>query len=89
MEQLLAYLNSLSPLDQAAFAQRCNTTIGYLRKAISKRQRLSEGLCLRLAAESRGAVTPEAVLPDVDWQQLQRGFGAASAGTPATAAGVA
>lgn len=70
MDKLLAYLNSLSPAEQSAFAQRCNTTVGYLRKAGSTRQRLGEGLCLRIGVESAGAVQPADLRGDVDWSRL-------------------
>lgn len=71
MEKLLAYLNRLTPEDREAFAKRCETTAGYLRKACSVNQRLGEGLCLRIGAESGGEIKPEDLRPDVDWQYLR------------------
>lgn len=71
MEKLLAYLNSLTPEDRDAFAKRCETTMGYLRKACSVNQRLGEGLCLRIGTESGGAIKPEDLRPDVDWEYLR------------------
>jgi len=70
MQKLRVYLNGLSPEAQAAFAKRCNTSVGYLRKAISVGSRLSEGLCLRIAAESAGIVRPSDLRPELDWQRL-------------------
>lgn len=70
MDKLLAYLNSLPPTEQLAFADRCGTTTGYLRKAISINQRLSEGLCLRIGVESKGAIAAADLRPDVDWKYL-------------------
>jgi DNA-binding transcriptional regulator YdaS (Cro superfamily) len=72
MDKLLAYLNSLDVEARAAFAERCQTSVGYLRKAGSIGQRLSEGLCLRLSAESGGALAPEDLRPDVDWPYMRR-----------------
>lgn len=72
MEKLLAYLNSLSPAAQRAFAGRCGTTIGYLRKAISVSQRLGESLCINIDRESNGAVRCEDLAPLVDWAYLRR-----------------
>jgi len=71
MDTLREYLNSLSPEEQDGFAVRCNTTIGYLRKAISIGQRLGEKLCIDIERESSGAVRCEDLRPDVDWQYLR------------------
>lgn len=71
MEKLLAYLKSLSIEKREAFAVRSGTTLGYLRKAASVGQKFSEGLCLRISVESAGAVTPEDLRPDVDWEYLR------------------
>lgn len=71
MENLIAYLNALSKAEQENFATRCGTTVGYLRKAASIGQKIGEGLCLRIAAESAGAVGPEDLRPEVDWQYLR------------------
>lgn len=83
MEKLRAYLNALSPDDQAAFARRCGTTIGYLRKALSKGSQLGEGLCIDLERESGAAIRVEDLRPEgVDWAYIR------STG-PVGAAGVA
>jgi hypothetical protein len=57
METLRAYLATLSPDDQSAYAARCGTTIGYLRKALSTKPRLDGALVRRLDEESGGAVS--------------------------------
>lgn len=72
MEHLRLYLNSLTPADQLAYAARCHTSIGYLRKALSIGQRLSEGLCIALDRESGGRVPLESLRSDVDWGYLAR-----------------
>lgn len=71
MDELLAYLNSIQPEERDAFAHRCGTSVGYLRKARSVKQQLSEGLCLRIHAESAGKVGLENLRPGVDWQYLR------------------
>jgi DNA-binding transcriptional regulator YdaS (Cro superfamily) len=83
MDKLLAYLNGLPPEEQKAFAARCGTTVGYLRKACSVGQALGDTLCVRLSCESGGAFAPEDLLPGVDWQYLRE----ALANTAQTAAG--
>ena len=70
MEKLLAYLNSMSVAEQAAFAKACGTSIGYLRKAISKGQRLGLTLCVNIDRQSKRAVTCEDLLPDIDWKYI-------------------
>lgn len=71
MNQLLAYLNSMAPPDQVAFAARCGTTVNYLRKAVSAKQRLREGLCILIDRESAGVVRMDVLRPDVDWAYLR------------------
>lgn len=65
MQSLRQYLNSLSVADQAAYAIRCGTTIGYLRKAITIRQRMKAPLCRRLHKESGGKVLLEELQPEI------------------------
>lgn len=71
MEKLLAYLNSLQKTPRQRFVERCNTSEAYLRKAISKGQRLGESLCIKVDRESGGAVRCEDLRPDVDWAYLR------------------
>lgn len=71
MEKLLSYLNSLPKEARSNYVGRCRTSEGYLRKAISKGQRLGEGLCISLDRESGGTVRCEDLRPDVDWAYLR------------------
>lgn len=71
MDKLRAYLNRQSPQDQTAFAERCGTSVGYLRKALSIRQLLGEGLCIAIERESGGAVRCEDLRDDTDWAFLR------------------
>lgn len=59
METLRAYLNSLPTVEQEAFARRCGTSIGYLRKSISV-GRIGPELAARVERESGGRVRFEA-----------------------------
>lgn len=65
---LRQYLNGLAPNDQAAFAKRCGTTIGYMRKAISTGQRFGATLCVEIERATMGTVTRKDLRPD--WQKL-------------------
>lgn len=71
MEDLRQYLNSLTATEQDAFAARVGTTIGYLRKAISRGQQLGDGLAISIERESGGLVRCETVRPDIDWAYLR------------------
>lgn len=75
MDKLIQHLNGMTPPEQAAFAARCGTTVGYLRKAASKGQRLGDGLCINIERESDRKVRCEDLRPDIDWGYL-RGTGA-------------
>lgn len=65
MDTLRTYLSTLVPAEQAAFAKRAGTSIGYLRKALSKRQRFDGGLVRLLHVESGAAVSLNDLRPDI------------------------
>lgn len=71
MQSLREYLNCLEPTEQTDFAGRCDTSIGYLRKAISISQKISERLVIAIERESKGKVRCEDLRPDVDWAFLR------------------
>jgi DNA-binding transcriptional regulator YdaS (Cro superfamily) len=71
MEVVRQYLNSLTPAKQIRFAKRCGTSIGYLRKAISKNHRLGAKLVISMERESDGALTCEQIQSDTDWAFLR------------------
>ena len=65
MKTLRTYLSTLSPEGQVAYARRSGTTIGYLRKALSKSQRFDGALARRLDEESSGSVDRVELRPDI------------------------
>lgn len=71
MDKLIAYLNSLTPDEQADFARRCGTSVGYLRKAASTGQRLGESLAINIDRESGRAVTFDYLRSDADWNYVR------------------
>lgn len=73
METLRAYLKSLSHTERTAFARRCRTTFGYLRKAIIVGNKLGGGLAVAIDRESGGAVRCEVLRPDIDWSYVRDG----------------
>ena len=64
-------MNSLSTDEQANFAKRAETSIGFLRKAISVKQKLGEGICIRIEAATNGKVRAEDLRPDVPWHVIR------------------
>jgi DNA-binding transcriptional regulator YdaS (Cro superfamily) len=61
----------MQPPDQQAFAARCGTSIGYLRKVISTRCKIGESICINVERESGKTVCCEDLRPDVDWAYLR------------------
>ena len=78
METLRAYLNGLRVAEQADFARKCDTSIGYLRKALAVQSQIGINLCIAIERESDGVVSCEDLRPDIDWAYLR----AAPAKTP-------
>lgn len=74
MEELRAFLKTLSFKEQQQFAFRCNTTIGYLRKALSKGAIFSTELCVNIERESNGLVTRKHLVPNWEarWPELAK-----------------
>lgn len=72
MQEILEYLRSLSPSEREAFAERCSTSVGYLRKAVSTKQQLGIELCIRLDRESGGVLRCERLFPGLDWDHLRK-----------------
>jgi DNA-binding transcriptional regulator YdaS (Cro superfamily) len=72
MRNVIDYLNGLETDEQQAFAKRCGTSVGYLRKAASAGQKLGESLCINIERETSGAVRVESIRPDVDWQFIRQ-----------------
>jgi hypothetical protein len=71
MDELRDYLNSLTTDEQEEFAQKCKTTIGYLRKALNTKPRMDGELCRLLDENSDGAVPKQSLRPDI-WPELAR-----------------
>jgi len=69
METLRAYLNALTNEQQKSFAISCNTSIEYLRKAISKKQKLGPVLSVLIENNSGCAVSRKDLHP-TDWGKI-------------------
>lgn len=65
--ELLEYVNTLSTEDQADFAARCGTSIGYIRLIAYGARRCREALAINIDRESGGVVKMGVLRPDVDW----------------------
>lgn len=72
MDKLLQYLNGLPKEERTRFAEACETSEGYLRKACSKGQELGPDLCINIERESNRAVMCEDLRPTgVDWLYIR------------------
>lgn len=67
MEKLRIFINSLeSEKQRVDFANKCKTTIGYLRNAIHNKKKLGSKLSVLIEKHSLGKVTRIDLHPD-DW----------------------
>lgn len=71
MDKLRAYLNGLSVPEQIAFARKCKTSIGYLRKALALQTNMGVSLCIAIERKSGGVVRCEDLRRDIDWAYLR------------------
>jgi hypothetical protein len=69
MEKFRIYLNTLGPEAAQDFALRCDSSIGYFRKAISEGKPLNPITCVKIERESNNAVTRKD-LREKDWQDV-------------------
>lgn len=69
MNKLIEFINSLSMEERFAFAEACGTSLGYLRKACSKKQLLGAPICVAIERASNGSVTRKHLHPD-DWANI-------------------
>ncbi|PVD44558.1 Cro/Cl family transcriptional regulator [Serratia liquefaciens] len=69
METLRNYLNAMSIGMQREFAVNCGTSVEYLRKAISKKQKLGPALSVLIEINSKGVVDRKELHPD-DWGKI-------------------
>lgn len=65
--KLRAYLRSLEVNKQIAFAAECGTTLGYLRKFLSKGGKMDVVTVALLVDKSKGAIPAAELRPDVQW----------------------
>lgn len=65
--QLRAFLRSLDAPAQEAFATACETTLNYLRKAMSKKSKMDARLVELIVTNSNHAVPASELRPDVNW----------------------
>jgi DNA-binding transcriptional regulator YdaS (Cro superfamily) len=79
MDKLLKFLNSLETPQQKVFAERCGTSVGYLRNAVSSNKLLGAELCVLIEQESLGAVIRQDLCPSCwkeRWPELSEKEGA-------------
>lgn len=66
---LIEYLNGRPVNEQAQIARSWGTTIGYIRKACSKGQKIGPALCVAIEKETQGEVSRKDLRPE-DWHLI-------------------
>jgi DNA-binding transcriptional regulator YdaS (Cro superfamily) len=66
---LREYLNAMTVTEQNAFVKKCESSLSYLRKAISVKQLLAPALCVTIEIASAKSVTRKELRPD-DWEKI-------------------
>lgn len=69
MDKLKEFLNSLALDEQKKFSAMCGTSVGYLRKAITKKTKLGPIVSVKIEMASNGAVTRKDLHPN-EWQEI-------------------
>jgi hypothetical protein len=69
MNELIEYLNSLPVEQRDPFAERCGTTVGYIRKACSVGSLFNPELCVAIEIETNKKISRQKLRPD-DWMRI-------------------
>jgi DNA-binding transcriptional regulator YdaS (Cro superfamily) len=69
VKKLLAYLNSLSQEERQRLEAATGTTVAYLRKAVSAKQRIGAEICVAIEKATEGKVSRRDLRP-MDWQLI-------------------
>jgi DNA-binding transcriptional regulator YdaS (Cro superfamily) len=71
VDDLKTYLESRTPQERRALAQRCGTSVDYLWQIANGLRTPKAALAVAISRESAGAVRCERLLPGVDWDYLR------------------
>lgn len=69
MDKLKSFFAGIPRTDRDLFAERCGTTVAFLRNVIYGQRRAGEKLCVAIERESGGRVTRRDLRPD-DWHLI-------------------
>ncbi len=67
MKQLTEYLKTLPSNEREAFARKCGTSEGYMRKCVSEGRVLNPFVCNAIERETGGLITRQQLRPDDYW----------------------
>lgn len=70
--KLRAHLRTLDVREQVEFAKNCGTTLGYLRKFLSRGGRMDVSTVSRLVANSHGKIPADELRADVNWSVFEK-----------------
>lgn len=68
---LKQYIAPMSLEQRQAFAKRCGTSAGYLIQLAGRHRKPSPTLAVTIERETKGAISCEELLPDMDWAYLR------------------
>ncbi len=69
MEALKIFMAGLSPKEKVVFAEKCGTTLNYLRKVMSTKSVIGPEICVQIEIHSGGVVSRKSLNPD-SWDRI-------------------
>ncbi len=69
--QLKAFLSQLNSHEKSEFANKCQTSIGYLNQIMYGNSKCSASLAIKIDKESNGAISCDALCPDADFDYVR------------------
>jgi len=64
MEALKQFMSGLTPKEKVDFADKCGTTLNYLRKVMSTKSIIGPEICVQIEIHSAGAVNRKDLNPE-------------------------
>lgn len=69
---LSEYFDPMTPEQRECFAQRCGTSVGYLKHIKNGHKNASATLAINIDRESGGLVKKESLCPEADWAYIEQ-----------------
>lgn len=69
--KLKVFLSQLNPNERSEFAEKCQTSIGYLNQIMYGNSRCGAALAIKIDKESNGIVSCDDLCPEVDFEYVR------------------